>query len=214
MHQFDLNGIDSVMSSSTTIPFNYNISDQEHINMYEETITDQYIYLNNLGDNLLSNLDEQSKTVIFKNMLEYINNHYTSIVDNDNLLTSNLMLIGEYNYLFFCVDCPTMILPNYLNQIECYSNKEFRSIMKTKFKNESYLIKNSLILCIKSILDQFVKLSTLDSKIKDNDSYQNLIKKYSYYIDLIDFGEFDNFIENYLVKLFDKNFNDILWRSN
>lgn len=210
----NLLAIDNIYSTSS-IPYNYKYIDGDEKDVMKENIEDQYINLNNLGINLLNQIDENEiKLEIINELLDFVNYNYTSIINFESVFVNDTNEIGDFIYQFFCIDCYSTLLPNYINQIKCFSNKEFEEILKIKFNGNQHLFKNSFILCIKSILDQMLKLSNLDKNIKYDTSYKNLIKKYSYYIDLLDFGTTDKFLYNYIIPLMNKHFDQILWRSN
>lgn len=210
----NLVGIDNVNSTSS-LPFNYNFVDGDERIMIKERIEDQYIKLNNLGFDYLSEIDDQNiKNDIIKDIINYVNENYTAIMNFESLFTKDFEEMGKFIYNFFCIDCYNTILPNFINQIKCYSINDFEEYAKIKYTEDTFLFKNALIICIKSILEQVLKLSQIDKTIKKDDSYNKLIKKYSYYIDLIDFGPAEKILNNYIFPLLNKHFNQILWRSN
>ena len=210
----DLLSIDNVFSTSS-VPFDYVYIDKDEKNMIEEKIKDQYINLNNLGFDYLKDISEDElKINVLNDLISFVNNNYTAVVGFDSVFTKDTKEMGEYIYNFFCIDCYNMILPNLINQIKCYSYEEFERYYKDKLSYDSNLFKNKLILCIKSILDQVLKLSKIDNKITNDLSYKKLVKKYSYYIDLLDFGDASNLVSNYFNPLLIKHFDHILWRSN
>jgi len=99
----------------------------------------------------------------------------------------------------------------FLALINCNSREEFNFIINNKIKDT---FKNKFILIIKNYLDQLFKLSNIDAEIKKDKQWKNIIKKFSYYIDLIEFGLQDQFTENYIFPLVNKHFEELTWRSS
>ena len=210
----DLQTIDNVFSTSS-IPFNYKHIDKDEEDVMNENIQDQYINFNNLGVNLLQEIKEpQIKLNIIKDLIQYVNNEYTSVVNFESLFVRDIEEIGCFTYEFFCIDCYNILFPKYIASINCSNRQEFENVINNQYNVESYKFKNSFILIIKSYLNQMFKLSKLDPKIKDDKQYNNMIKKFSYYIDLMEFGLSDKFINNYIFPLVNKHFEELYWRSN
>jgi len=210
----DLQTIDSVYSTSS-IPFNYKYLDMDLVEQLNNDIKDQYINFNNIGIDLLDSIeDEEIKKIILDDLLNYVNENYTSIIGLESVFFKDTLEMGTFVYHFFCIDYPTMILPNFINDIECFSIKEFEKAIKFKFNYKQDFFKASIITCVKNILDQILKLSNIDKKISNDESYKKLVKKYSFYIDMIDFGSAENLLYQYTVPILRKHFEEILWRSN
>ena len=129
----DMNAIDSIYNL-TFIPNDF-INDEE-LEMNEDIIKDQYIDFNNMGINLIDNIDSQYKSNIYANMLDYINDNYMSIVDLDSsaILPQKLLETGNFIYNFLCVDFYNTILPNFLNHTNCNSLDGFDSLIQNKFR--------------------------------------------------------------------------------
>jgi len=207
----DLQAIDNVFATSS-VPFNYKYVDFDEMDTMNENIKDQYINLNNLGINILKEIkDNDIKATIIIEMIQFINDNYTSVVNFESLFVRDTEQIGGFIYEFFCVDTFNILIPKLITTINCNSRQEFEFIVNKKIKTT---FKNKFILIIKNYLDQLFKLSNIDPKIKNDSQYNNIIKKFSYYIDLIEFGLQDQFVENYIFPLVNKHFEELTWRSN
>lgn len=182
--------------------------------MNEDIIKDQYIDFNNMGINLIDNIDSQYKSNIYANMLDYINDNYMSIVDLDSsaILPQKLLETGNFIYNFLCVDFYNTILPNFLNHTNCNSLDGFDSLIQNKFRGDYSLVKANLVKIIKNVIDELMKLQRIDTSIQKDDMYQKLLFKFSYYMELADFGDTEKFVNNYIRPLLIKNMDQILWR--
>lgn len=207
----DLNSID-VIENVINIPVDF--IDDEELEMNENIIKEQYINFNNLGINLIDNIDKSFKADIFANMLNYINDNYLSIVDLDSsiILPQKLIETGNYIYNFICVDCYNTIIPNFLNYTNCNTLEGFDSLIQNKFRGDYTLVKANLVKIIKNVVDELLKLQRIDTSVQNDEMYQKLLFKFSYYMELADFGDTEKFINNYIRPLLIKNIDSILWR--
>jgi hypothetical protein len=207
----DLNSIDNI-NNVIIIPNNF--IDNEELEVNENIITNQYINFNNLGVNFIDNIDNNFKINIYANMLNHINDNYLSIVDLDSsiILPQKITEIGNHVYNFICIDCYNTIIPNFLNYTNCNSIDSFDSLIQNKFRGDYTLIKANLVKIIKNIVDELLKLQRIDVSVQKDEAYQKLLFKFTYYMELIDFGDTEKFINNYIRPLLVKNIDSILWR--
>jgi hypothetical protein len=207
----DLTSID-VIQNLIFLPEDY--INNEEIESFESMIKNQYINFNNLGVNFMNNLPQSYKLEIYGNMIEYVSDNYLSIIDFDSsaILPEKLLYVGDKIYQLLCIDCYNTILPNFLNRIDCNSIESFDLAIRLKYKNNYNLIKVNILKTIKSVIEGLLKLQDIDLKIRDDELYKNLLHKYSYYIELIDFGDPERFVNNYLRPMLFKNFESIIWR--
>lgn len=207
----DLNDIDSV-KNLVNIPVNF--IDSEVLTATEEIIEDQYVNFNNMGINFINDIDKDLHQDIFADMLEYINDNYLSIVDYDttNILPQKLSEIGNIVYTFICVDCYNTIIPNFLNSTNCNDLDSFDLLIQNKYRGDYSLIKTNLVKIIKTIVDELLKLQRIDVSVQNDEIYQKLLSKFSYYVELVDFGDTERFVNNYIRPLLIKNMDSILWR--
>ncbi|MDD4081783.1 MAG: hypothetical protein PHD05_00215 [Sphaerochaetaceae bacterium] len=210
IYQIDLNTIDS----SNQIPINSNIADFEELNEMEEHIKNQYVHFNNLGINIIDNIDQSYRPDILSNMLDYVNDKYLSIVDFDNAMSipNKLLEVGNIAYSFICVDGFNTIIPNLLNRLNCDTLEDFDFIIQNKFKGDYTLLKENLVKTINNIVDELLKLQRIDSTVQSDTLYQKLLYKFSYFSELVDFGDTERFANNYIRPLLLKNIDSILWR--
>ncbi len=207
----DMNDIDSI-ENVMIVPNNF--VKYEELEASENIIKEQYVYFNNMGVDLISNIDKLFIPDIFYNMLEFVNETYLSITDYDTsiILPQRLLEIGHLVYDFVCVDCYNTIIPNFLNHINCNSLDTFDHIIQYKYRGDYALIKANLVKTIKTIIDELLKLQRIDSSVQTDMMYQKLLFKYTYYMELVDFGDTEMFINNYVKPLLLKNIDSILWR--
>jgi len=199
---------------SDQIPVNSNVIDFEDLNEMEEHITNQYIHFNNLGINIIDNIDQSYRSDILSNMLDYVNDKYLSIVDFDNAMSipNKLLEVGNIVYNFICVDGYNTIIPNLLNRLQCDTLDNFDFIIQNKFKGNYTFLKENLVKTINNTIEELLKLQRIDSTVQSDTLYQKLLFKFSYYSELIDFGDTERFANNYIRPLLLKNIDSILWR--
>jgi len=191
-----------------------NFINYEELIATEEVIKNQYINLNNLGIDLISNINDSYINKIYSNMLNFINETYLPITDYDSamILPIRMIDIGKHVYNFICIDCYNTIIPNFLNHMNCNSLESLDNLIQIKFKGDYSLVKANLVKVVKNIVDELLNLQRIDPTVQTDKMYQELLFRYSYYIELVDFGEMEMFINNYIKPLLIKNIESILWR--
>jgi hypothetical protein len=192
--------------------------DRDELSAFEDDIKQQYIEFDNLGIDVLSNLNFPNKNYlieIYQDLLSYVNENYISIVDYDNTMSSiqKLYEVGEYVYKFICVEGFNSIIPKFVSNLECTDIDQFDQALRIKFGYNFNLIKASLLKCAKSTSEEFLRLQKIDPTIINDANYLRLVNRHSYYIELIDFGNTERFITNYIRPVLSKNFAQILWRT-
>jgi len=211
--EFDMNTFD-VVGNLNPILLPDNFVNPEDTEAIEQVIKDQYINFNNLGVNLINDVNDEFKKDIFADMLNYINENYMSIGDLDacSEFPLKLLEIGNYIYSFICVDCYNTIIPNFLTLTDCMTLESFDTLIRIKYRSNYSLVKANLIKTIKTVVEELLKLQRIDKSIQQEKTYQNILMKYTYYIDLADFGDTEKFVENYMRPMLEKNFDSIIWR--
>ena len=202
----DLNSVDSPYNL-VRLPYGEIDIDWEDVQAVDQVIKSQYKDFNNLGIDMLKSVPDNYKPALFKDMVLYVHENYTAIADIDNIVLFNQRLIdlGEIIYKFICIDAYNAIIPNFLDKIGCSSIEQFDIIIAKRFSNDYSLVKASILKVIKTILENLIRLQTVDQTISSDKFYQNTIKRYTYFIELVDFGSTDRFINNYVRPVFAKN---------
>ena len=196
-----------------------NISNAD-ISDIDELLRDQYVDLEDLGNNLLassdirSKLNVDSKFELFKPMVEFVDQHYITIGDMDSIDGSptRLETAGEYIYEFICVDNVNAILPAFIESIDCYDIAEFDSIVNKKYLNNIGRFRDDYLGVIQLTIKQLFKLQTLDAKVKQDIKYQKLLAKHYYYQEIIDYGDCEQFLNNYVRPVLNMYFPTLIWR--
>ena len=210
--EVDLNSIDDIQNV-VIMPQNY--TNYEELEANEDIIKNQYINFNNLGVNLIDDIDLIYHNDIYANMINYINNVYLTVVDYDSsaILPQKNIETGKLIYLFVCVDCFNTILPNFLNQINCTTLESFDSLIQNRYKGDYSVVKANLVKVTQQIVDELLKLQKLNPNIQKDIMFQKLLQRYSYYLELVDFGDTEKFVNNYIRPLLLKNIDSVLWRT-
>lgn len=194
---------------------NNSLVDVDVIEADEEMVKKQYYELENLGTDLLKTIrDNDHKIEIVKDFIAYTNENYVSIVDYDQLIASHskLIEIGDFLYKFIIIDCFNTIIPNYLEKIEAYNVEDFDLYFKNTLKNDSTKFKANFAKTINDIINKLLNLKKIDEKVSNDKNYKILLKRYGYYLELINFTDIDNFLQNYFRPVVAKNSSEINWR--
>lgn len=205
------NNVDPLVHSS--------IERSERLNALTNLIKQQYVDLESLGEDLTTTFSEEfSDSLISSNiyldMVEYVNKHYITIGDIDNLdgEDNRLIIAGEYIYQFICVDNVTAILPAFLETLSVNDIDEFDRIVNSRYLNNIGKLRKDYLNVIQTTISQLLKLQTLDDSVKSDKKYQKLLAKYYYYQELVDYGDCQMFLTNYLRPVVNKYFSTLLWR--
>lgn len=214
MPEADLNSVDT-FHSSTHASFPNEELDHDEMLEFEEPIENQYKEFESLGADLSKEVPQEQLRHIFARLIDYTNDNYLSIIDYDTVVVSpsKTIEIGKLVYSFICVDNYFNILPNYLKRIECFTIDQFDKYFKNKLDNDPAQFKASYISTIKTVVERLQNLQKLKSGVKTDRNYINLLNKYTYYIELVNFGDSDRFLYNYIRPILIKHFDDILWRT-
>jgi len=212
----DMNTVDSIEQISITDKLNNVIIDRSELDYLQQPIKDQYISLKNLGTDLTKNIEKKYLLYIYEDLINFVNENYLSIISADDILASPIQTlnIGKNVYKFLIVDCVNTIIPHYMNTINCIDIEQFDSYLKKVLKNDTSNFKTSFIKPIKSILDRFLSLQNLDNTALKNKKYSNILEKYSYYIELINYGDSENFLYNFFHPVVTIYSDEIKWRSS
>lgn len=210
----DLNTVDTFQTSTNASFPNEELDHDEMIEL-EEPIENQYKQFESLGVDLSKNIPQEYLIHIFGKLIEYVNENYVSVVDYDSVVVSptRTLQIGQLVYNFICLDNYFNILPSYLKRIDCYDINQFDKYFKNKLGNDVANFKASYITTIKNVVDRLNNLQKLKNNVRNDKNYQNLLNKYAYYIELVNFGDSDRFLFNYIRPVLIKHFDDILWRT-
>lgn len=211
----DMNSLDSPHNAPQFVE-NDNIDkiNRDELEYYNDTIKNQYIELINIGTNLLKNINNNYKIFIFEEMIEYCNDNYLNIITIDDNQISPIQTLenGAKIYEFLCIDCLNTIIPSYMNTINCINYEQFNLYFKKILKNDISNFKTSIIKVISSILDELLKLQKLDINVLKDKEYNKTLNKCYYYIELLNYGDLSNFLENYFQKILIKYEDEIQWR--
>ena len=214
MPEIDLNSMDT-FHASTNASFPNQELDHDEMEELEEPIINQYKYFESLGADLTVEIPSEYLVHIFPRLIDYVNENYLSIIDYDTVVVSptKAIQIGKLIYSFICLDNYFNILPNYLKRIESYTIDQFDKYFQNKLNNDPAKLKASYIGSIKSVVDRLQNLQKLRTTVKTDRNYNNLLNKYTYYIELVNFGDSERFLFNYVRPVLMKHFDDILWRT-
>ena len=196
----DLNVVDSPSHI-----LGFNIDYEEYI-ITKENVLDQIYNLQNLGIDLLKDYDDDIfKVEILKEVIAFVNDNYLNITDIDNIMISDEFILefGYNIYLFLIIDCYNSIFPNFI---------KLSNITYVKSGNYDS-IKQKLIKSVQLIIEPLLKLQKIDPSVNKDIKYKAFLKRVTYELDLLDYSDITDFVENYMRPVFQKYQNDLLWRA-
>lgn len=211
----DLNDVNSVNDIPNVQRVENQIIDRDESISDKSIIENQYIELDNLGINLLKEIDDKDlKSEVLDELLQFANDNFISIayMDQVNISRAKLNEIGELVYQFLCVDCYNTLIPNFLSTHDIYNIKQFDIYFKNNLKNDVSTFKASFAKTINSVINKLFNLSNIDKKIKADKTYNEILKKYGFYLELINYGDSDKFLFNYFRPVLSKHESDLTWR--
>jgi hypothetical protein len=189
--------------------------DRDRYTECKAVIFNQLEGLNNLGQDMFKDLDLEDviKDKVLYDVIDYIKENYLNLADKDFMLTrTQLVTNGMLLYEFLCVDCFNIILPKFIDELKIQNIVQFDKLISRREDNTNF-IKTQFITNISEIVNNLLKLKKIDHTIEDDESYKNLVNRFGYYLELIDFSDSNNFIVNYIRPVLNKYFDQLLWRT-
>ena len=189
--------------------------DQERLTECKAVIFNQLEDLNNLGQDMFKELDLEDtiKDRVLESIIYYVNENYLNLADKDYILNrTQLQNNGLLLYEFLCVDCFNIILPKFIDELKIQNIVQFDKLMSKK-QDDINFIKTQFIINISEIVKNLLKLQKLDHTISDDESYKALVYRFGNYLELIDFSDSGNLVENYIRPVLSKYFDQLLWRT-
>jgi len=191
---------------------------QAYIDNLKENFRQQFIELENLGENLLNtfkdDLKDKDKCEIFTELVKYVDKHYVTIADMENLDdgVDRILTGGKYIYEFICVDNIMSLLPALMELLNVSSVDEFDGVINAKYADNIGVFRKDYLKTIQITIDQLTKLQNLSPNVIKDDSYQSLLGKYYYYQDIIEYGDMEMFLNNYVRPVINKFQGELLWK--
>lgn len=213
----DLNDVDTP-ENVLSAEIHQELRQKELTGIIEENIKKQYIDHENLGQNFLlsfkSELTEKDKINILTDFVSYTNKNIISIVNLDDLDgdKDRLLLSGSYLYEFVCVDSYASIIPALMEVLGITSIDDLDNIINIKYLNTPVKFKTDLLSTIQITIDQLLKLKNITPDISNDKNYQRLLGKYFYYQELVDYGDTEIFLNNFLRPVINKYSSDFIWK--
>jgi len=190
-----------------TIRIDDNKIDDVVLDQLHEIIKNQYINFNNLGSDLLNYITDPYKQLILERLLEYYSNHYSPLA----LELHDTVDLGHKIYQFICLDFYNTILPSFLESKKLQNYIQFEKYINNRLNNLEY-VKTEFIKIIQEIISKFNNLEKLDKFISQDQKFINIVNKYTFYQLLFNNIDIKMFLENYILPMFAKNEDEILWK--
>ena len=194
------------------------IHQNELVDIVESNIKKQYQQLENLGQNYLHMFDNElqdgDKYQILSNLVVYVNEHILSLVDLDNLNGDKERTItaGTYIYELICVDTYASLIPALMELVGITSVDDFDKLINTVYLDTPGKFKTDFLSTIQMTIEQLLKLQQITPDVKNDKQYQKLLGKYYYFQEIIEFGDCDSFLHNFIRPIISKYSSDFIWK--
>lgn len=190
----------------------------ELVRIVEEKIKKQYQHFEDLGQNFLKMFDEEltdgDKCQILNNLVVYVDKNILPIMDLDNLNgdKNRILVAGSYIYDLVCVDMYSALIPALMELIGITSLDEFDNHINNIYLDNLGKFKTDLLSTIQITIEQLLKLQKITPDVQNDKHYQQLLGKYYYYQELIDYGDCETFLNNYVRPVISKYESDFIWK--
>lgn len=190
----------------------------ELVNIVQSNIEEQYQKFENLGQNYLQmftkELEEVDKLNILTDLVHYVNKSLIPIVNIDDMDSDHMILMksGEYIYEFICIDCYSSLIPALMETLNITSIEEFDNLINVKYLGTPGKFKEDFLNVVQLTIEQLMKLQNITPNIKQDAQYQRLLGKYVYYQEIVEFGDAEMFLHNYLRPVLSKYATDFIWK--
>lgn len=189
--------------------------DQEKYTECKNVIFNQVEDLNNLGQDMFKELELENniKLKILLDVIEYVKENYLNLADKDFVLNATqLEKTGTLVYQFLFIDCFNIILPKFIDKLNIQNINQFDKTVSLR-KDDNNFIKMEFITNISEILNNLLKLKNIDYTIANDEKYKLLVNRFGFYLELIDFSDSYNFLNNFIRPVLNKYFDQLLWRT-
>lgn len=194
------------------------LAQDELVYIIEKNIEKQYKQFDNLGQNIITmftdELQDADKIKIYENLISHIDKAVVSVIDRDDLNGDNerVLIAGKYIYEFICVDNYASLIPALLELLNITSVDEFDHIINTKYTASPGKFKTDYLTVINTTIEQLLKLQNITPNVKFDTNYQQLLGKYYYYQQLIEYTDITLFLQNYIRPVLSKYASDFIWK--
>ena len=191
---------------------------KELVDIVNQNIKKQYERFENLGQNYLqmfeNELRHDDKVQILSDLSTYVNKNYLSIVDLDNLDgdSERLVTAGSYIYSLICVDSYASLIPALMELVGVSTIEDFDTLINTTYINNPGKFKTDFLSTIQITIEQLLKLQKITPDVKTDKQYQKLLGKFYYYQELIEFGDCEMFLQNFIRPVIAKYSSDFIWK--
>ena len=191
---------------------------KELVDIVEDNVKKQYEKLENLGQNYLqmfeNELRDEDRARILMNLVAYVDKNYLPIVDLDNLDgdTERLLTAGYYIYNLICIDAYASLIPALMELTNVTSVGEFDKFINTVYLETPGKFKENFLATIQITIEQLLKLQKITPEVRDDKNYQKLLGKFYYYQELIEFGDGETFLQNFVRPVISKYSSDFIWK--
>lgn len=191
---------------------------KELVDIVEDNVKKQYEKLENLGQNYLqmfeNELKDEDLVRILTNFVAYVDKNYLPIMDLDNLDgdTERLLTAGSYIYNLICVDSYASLIPALMELVNVTSINEFDKLINTVYLETPGKFKENFLSTIQITIEQLLKLQKITPEVRNDKNYQKLLGKFYYYQELIEFGDGETFLQNFIRPVIAKYSSDFIWK--
>lgn len=191
---------------------------KELVDIVDENIKKQYQKLENLGQNYFQMFEDElrveDKVRILSDFVVYVDRNYLPIMDLDNLDgdTERLLTAGSYIYSLICIDSYAALIPALMELVGVTSVADFDKMINTVYLDQPGKFKSDFLSTIQMTIEQLLKLQQITPAVKNDLQYQKLLGKYYYYQELVEYGDGETFLLNFVRPVIAKYASDFIWK--
>ena len=191
---------------------------KELVDIVEDNVRKQYEKLENLGQDYFGMFDaelrDEDKARILTDLVVYVDRNYLPIVDLDNLDgdTERLLTAGSYIYSLICIDSYASLIPALMELNGTTSVEDFDRLINEMYLETPGKFKTDFLSTIQMTIEQLLKLQQITPDVKNDPQYQKLLGKFYYYQELVEYGDGDTFLQNFIRPVISKYSSDFIWK--
>ena len=89
---------------------------------------------------------------------------------------------------------------------------DFDKLINTVYLDTPGKFKMDFLSTIQMTIEQLLKLQQITPDVKNDKQYQKLLGKYYYFQEIIEFGDCDSFLHNFIRPIISKYSSDFIWK--
>ena len=89
---------------------------------------------------------------------------------------------------------------------------DFDALINTVYLDSPNVFKTNFLSTIQTTIEQLLKLQTITPEVKNDKQYQKLLGKYYYFQEIVEYGDCEMFLQNFVRPVIAKYSSDFIWK--